>query len=241
MSMNIADRKEREKQERRTEILSAAKRTFFKHGFERSSMDMVAQEAALAKGTLYLYFKSKEELYLSLVSEGIDIFDAMMDKVTLGDLPIERRLVEMSKTYCRFAHEHNDYFKIFMMMDIGALREKVEPEKLDAVHQHRDKTFVRMQNVIQVAIDEKIFPDTLQPKEILLMLWATTWGAVMMASEKCKQLEMFSEADADKFVTQIAERLVWSFKQDLNLGSFLKPSPKKSSGVKTKSGKTVPV
>ena len=56
--MGIAERKEREKLQRRNDIIDAAERLFFQHGFETPTMDDVAREAELSKGTLYLYFKS---------------------------------------------------------------------------------------------------------------------------------------------------------------------------------------
>ena len=61
--MGIAERKEREKEQRRKAILDAAEKVFFEKGLKYSTMDDVAEEAELSKGTLYLYFKNKEELF----------------------------------------------------------------------------------------------------------------------------------------------------------------------------------
>ena len=64
--MGIQERKEREKERRRQQIMVAAKRVFSEKGFNRATMEDIAQEAELSPGTLYLYFKNKEELYASL-------------------------------------------------------------------------------------------------------------------------------------------------------------------------------
>src|SRR6185437_891004 len=48
---------------RRREILDAARRVFARHGFTRGVVDAIAKEAGLAKGTIYLYFGSKKEIY----------------------------------------------------------------------------------------------------------------------------------------------------------------------------------
>lgn len=58
-----------EKEARRQEILSAAARLWERLDFPELSMARVAREAALAKGTLYLYFRTKEELFLAMVEE----------------------------------------------------------------------------------------------------------------------------------------------------------------------------
>ena len=64
--MGIQERKEREKERRRQQIMVAAKRVFTKKGFTKSTMEDIASEAELSPGTLYLYFKNKDELYASL-------------------------------------------------------------------------------------------------------------------------------------------------------------------------------
>ena len=64
--MGIQERKEREKERRRQQIMVAAKRVFSEKGFSKATMEDIAQEAELSPGTLYLYFKNKEELYASL-------------------------------------------------------------------------------------------------------------------------------------------------------------------------------
>jgi AcrR family transcriptional regulator len=64
--MGIQERKEREKERRRQQIIVAAKRVFSDKGFNKATMEDIAKEAELSPGTLYLYFKNKEELYASL-------------------------------------------------------------------------------------------------------------------------------------------------------------------------------
>jgi AcrR family transcriptional regulator len=58
-----------EKEARRQEILGAAARLWDRLDFAQLSMAMVARESALAKGTLYLYFRTKEELFLAMTEE----------------------------------------------------------------------------------------------------------------------------------------------------------------------------
>jgi len=64
--MGIKERKEREKERRRQQIMVAAKRVFTDKGFSRATMEDIAKEAELSAGTIYLYFKNKDELCASL-------------------------------------------------------------------------------------------------------------------------------------------------------------------------------
>jgi AcrR family transcriptional regulator len=64
--MGIQERKKRERERRRQQIIVAAKRVFSEKGFSKTTMEDIAWEAELSPGTLYLYFKNKDELYASL-------------------------------------------------------------------------------------------------------------------------------------------------------------------------------
>lgn len=66
--MGIKERKEREKERRRHQIMVAAKRVFSAKGFSKTTIEDIAREAELSPGTLYLYFKNKDDLYASLSS-----------------------------------------------------------------------------------------------------------------------------------------------------------------------------
>jgi len=64
--MGIQERKQRERERRRQQIIVAAKRVFSEKGFSKTTMEDIAREAELSPGTLYLYFNNKDELYASL-------------------------------------------------------------------------------------------------------------------------------------------------------------------------------
>ena len=73
--MGISERKIREKEQRRKEILDTAERLFFSHGYEDVSMDGIANNVELNKATLYLYFENKEALFAAIVLRGIGILE----------------------------------------------------------------------------------------------------------------------------------------------------------------------
>lgn len=64
-------RREEDKQARQDAILAAAERLFDRQDYASLRMDDIAREAGLAKGTLYLYFATKEEVFLALESRAI--------------------------------------------------------------------------------------------------------------------------------------------------------------------------
>ena len=76
-------------------ILAAAKQLFGHYGYRRTSIDDIAREACIAKGTVYLYFKSKEEIFRALCQQLLNAVLSSAEEAygTVG--PIEQRLRRM--------------------------------------------------------------------------------------------------------------------------------------------------
>jgi AcrR family transcriptional regulator len=68
--MGTRERRERERENRRSQILNAAKEIFMSKGFRAATMEDIAQKVELSPGTIYTYFKNKEELYVALNLSG---------------------------------------------------------------------------------------------------------------------------------------------------------------------------
>jgi AcrR family transcriptional regulator len=76
-------------------ILAAAKQLFGHYGYRRTSIDDIAQEARIAKGTVYLYFKSKEEIFRALCQQLLDTVLSAAEEACRATGPIEQRLRQM--------------------------------------------------------------------------------------------------------------------------------------------------
>jgi AcrR family transcriptional regulator len=90
-----ADKKPRTKpaEIRRDELMDSGQSLFLSKGFGATSIEEIAQKAGVAKGTLYLYFKSKDDLLLSLQSRFVDNFCRKVEEATRApDAPWPSRL-----------------------------------------------------------------------------------------------------------------------------------------------------
>src|SRR3990172_4634377 len=68
-----ASRREREKAQRREDILQAAREVFFTRGINHATVDEIAEQAEVSKGTVYLYFDTKETILAHLLLEGLQL------------------------------------------------------------------------------------------------------------------------------------------------------------------------
>lgn len=76
--MTVSTRREREQQLRREMIIEAAQGLFEQKGFEQTTVEEIAVSAELGKGTIYSYFKSKEEIYIAILEKRLDLLEQKM-------------------------------------------------------------------------------------------------------------------------------------------------------------------
>ncbi len=97
---------------RRAEILNAARTVFAKRGFALGIMDAIAKEAGVAKGTLYLYFRSKDEIYRAVLDHDMK----SLKEITLGRLDEARGLKEKIRAFALVrlerAEANKEFFRI---------------------------------------------------------------------------------------------------------------------------------
>ena len=108
--MSIANWKEREKEQRGNDIIDAAEKLFFNRAYDGVSMDDIASEVGLGKGTLYLYFKDKESLYYAVALRGMRILNEMHVRCSNLDAGGIDKLRALTHGYHEFAREHPQYF-----------------------------------------------------------------------------------------------------------------------------------
>ena len=110
--MGISERRQREKEQRKTDIIDAAERLFFSRSYEDVTMDDIAREVELNKATIYLYFKNKETLYATIVLRGIQIlkekYSECMQKQGSGSV----KVALMGQAYYQVSQEYPNYLRL---------------------------------------------------------------------------------------------------------------------------------
>jgi AcrR family transcriptional regulator len=113
--VGIFERKEREKAERRSLIMGCAKGLILEHGVEKVSMGDIAKKAELSKGTLYLYFPSKDVLFSAICEESAARFSEYVQSRLAGGISGLEALKRFWISYLETYGESEDLFIIFNM------------------------------------------------------------------------------------------------------------------------------
>ena len=112
--MIVLTRKERDKQLRRSDILTAAERIFAQKGFHEATIQDIAREAQYATGTVYLYFKDKDSLYFSLVEEKMKNLLSIIEEQSGKASDAEDKIRIMLNEELDFFEKNKDFFRIFL-------------------------------------------------------------------------------------------------------------------------------
>ncbi len=113
-------RKEREKIGRKKDIIEAAKRVFAVKGFEKATLDEIAVEAEYGKGTLYNYFKNKEDIFISLMRYELDKMNDILGNSLSKYNDSREQLKEVVKSAILYAKENQIFFRL-LMKEVGKL------------------------------------------------------------------------------------------------------------------------
>ena len=84
---------------KRDQILEGAKRVFMKAGFDAATMNDITREAQVSKGTIYVYFNNKEDLFVALIERERARLVASIRSALSGDGPVEEKLHNFGRAF----------------------------------------------------------------------------------------------------------------------------------------------
>jgi AcrR family transcriptional regulator len=127
--MTVASRKQRDKEEMRSLILDAARKIFLEKGYYQASIRNIAEQIEYSPGTIYLYFKEKDEIFHALHEEGFSRLEMQMQPLQHVTEPFER-LKAMGRVYMQFALNNKDFYDLMFIMQAPMNHEKDEKWKM---------------------------------------------------------------------------------------------------------------
>jgi AcrR family transcriptional regulator len=107
----------------RERLLESAKTLFSQRGYYATSVEEIVASAGLSKGAFYFYFKSKEELFKSLVEEVHLNIVKRLESFLERDLPLEDALIEHAEVFLEDIYQNRHIAQIFLFQLVGTNEE----------------------------------------------------------------------------------------------------------------------
>jgi AcrR family transcriptional regulator len=156
---------------RRGEILEAARRVFAGRGFAEATMEDIAREAGIAKGTIYLYYRSKGDVYGAAAEQGLRaLHERVLDQVRTAGTAFDKVKAYIS-TKATYFEDNADFFRLYYaeLCDLAA----------HSVHMHEDSNRLYLEQV--EALEKGLaadFPDRVDLHSVCLAIGALTYGVI---------------------------------------------------------------
>jgi TetR/AcrR family transcriptional regulator len=227
IKMGIQERKEREKEFRKQQILEAGEKLFIQKGLQNTTMDDIANVCELSKGTLYLYYKNKEELFFTIISRASDIFINLLKK-NIGEAKnYDEKLGALGKSYLEFYKGHPHCFKLMNHFDehnYGTI-EGNNSKNTDFYDSYSINMLYKSQEIWQTVVDvieegmqNGFLRKDINPHEVAIIFWTTSNGIIEIwdhmknchnfkmrdeNTEVYKHLIQFSNIDYEKVLLKV--------------------------------------
>jgi TetR/AcrR family transcriptional regulator len=162
-------RREREKLCQRQEVLDVALRLFAEKGYHNVSMHEIAKEAEFAIGTLYKFFRNKEDLYKGLILQLSDRFHGALTEVIEGDA----KEIEKLRAYVRVKGElfcnHAAATRLYLAETRGPSYNAMAGLELE-IRQRRRKTLLSLASIFEHGMNQKRFRRIAAPFQLAIAL-----------------------------------------------------------------------
>lgn len=178
----IQERKERERTAREELILDHAQRMLLKDGFQNLNLDDLAEAVEYSKGTLYLHFKTKEDLALAVVTrahkERADFFERALKFQGRS----REKVSAIGFACCHFAKVYPDYYNVEMMLKSLSFWEKADEHRQHLYAMQGGRCFRVVHQLVTEGLQSGDLPaGKLGPEQIVFAIAATAIGSHIMS------------------------------------------------------------
>jgi AcrR family transcriptional regulator len=197
MVMGSEQRRERDRQEMREAILRAAIKLFAEESFEKVTMRRIADAIDYTPGTLYWYFKDKDEIVFALHQRGFEmLFARQVPTLSIAD-PVER-LRKLAEVYIDFALENPQYYDLmFINSATGRCIERDEGS-----WKAGEAAFGVLRETVRQVIESGRMRGTSDPDVAAYACWAAVHGiASLRIRNRCG---MLPEEDRERILREAA-------------------------------------
>lgn len=184
--MGIPERKEREKEARRRQIQQAANELFLHKGFNSTTMEDIANKAELSPGTIYQYFKNKEELYASLNVIHASFTLSQVEQVANNDkLSPEEKIIALKDGMYKAFHFEPLILRNIFHMQLEDSLPTLSKDLLEQIVTLTHKIMLKMAEVYEEGVRKGKFREghSMAHADII---WATFTGLVVWEEAKRK-------------------------------------------------------
>ena len=187
---------------RRDTIVRAAEAVFFEKGLRAATLDEVAERAEVSKGTIYLYFASKEDLYCALMTRGLRLLLETFRESKPEEVGPAGALGRLGGAYLDFSRRQTYLFRMLSAVESPSVTENASPEIFSELEDASDNVLGYVATFVQKGIDTGIFRSDISAHEAVVLFWVSLSG-ILNLKQRSTIFKGTSALKADSIIATV--------------------------------------
>jgi len=173
-----AERKEREREMRRNDIIDAAEKLFFSSGYENVTMDDLAKELEMSRAALYLTFKNKEEIYAAIAIRASKIVSRMFGEINQQERTGIEKIRFVGSTYYEFYKQYTGYYMAYYHTGMFDINGSPDLEELKDI---RINSFRMVVDAVKEGMKDGTIREDIDPEAATLVMLSMSNDALNLS------------------------------------------------------------
>jgi AcrR family transcriptional regulator len=175
--LGLVERRKRERENRKNAILKAARRLFFENGFRTVTIESIAE---LSKGSIYLYFKSKEEIYTQILLSDIDKFHEHFTGFLRNPTSASEAIIRFAGIYVDLFLNDRELFRILMTFMLHTNAMNLPEDLNNHIIKSTNENISVIEEIFRYGIERDEFPPTINLRLSRNALWGLLNGIISL-------------------------------------------------------------
>ena len=146
-------------------------------------MEDVARQAELSVGAIYLYYRSKEELYVSLLFGSMKILTEAIEKIMATGLSPDRQLRRVWDFFYAYHTRYPQSYRALLFLQQPGLTAGISPKTLQEINVRAARNFSLVSRIVAAAMAKGIYRSR-EPREVVDLLWSLFLGLVHLSETR---------------------------------------------------------
>ena len=185
-------------------VTTVGEKLFEEKGFEATSMDDIAQKLEISKSTLYVYFKSKQLIWDSIVCKYMEQLLEDAKKAAEGKGGFEDRYYQLCFDIADKFEKHPMFYKA----TLNKISMDMEQEIYKKIYETGEQTNEAIADFIRSGIEEGVVRKDIDIYPAVIMMWSSISGIISMANDKEEYLKLRFNMTKEEYLKKAFKMLL---------------------------------
>lgn len=191
-------------------ILDTAKQLFIEKGVNRTTMDDIAKTSECSKSTIYVYFKSKDEIYNHIIYEHMLLLKNALIKSVKQSKNFEECFFSICNSIVHFQESYPLYFES-LLGEISIKQEDFDKQPiLYEIYTVGEEINEIIKSILEDGIKQKYVRPDIKPLPLTFTLWSSICSVISIAHKKTDYIKSSMQMDKNEFLQYSFETLLSS-------------------------------